>query len=80
MNWQPVIVFYVKTTAWIVLPLAIGLIIGRFTENQITFFVFLVIGFGITCFGIYREIKQYKKELDPPSHKATADEEKYGDK
>ena len=57
------IVFYVKTTAWVVLPLVIGLIAGKFTESQTLFFVFLMIGFGITCFGIYKEIKQYKKNL-----------------
>ncbi len=63
MNWQPVIVFYVKTTAWIVLPLVAGLIAGRFTENPILFFIFLMIGFGIACFGIYSEVKEYKKKL-----------------
>jgi len=64
MNWQPVIVFYVKTTSWIVLPLAIGLIAGRFVESQTLFFILLMAGFGITCAGIYREIKQYKKQLE----------------
>jgi len=57
-------IFYVKTTSWIVLPLVIGLIAGKFTENQTLFFIFLMLGFGITCFGIYKEIKQYKKQLE----------------
>lgn len=61
--YGPVIVFYVKTSAWIILPLIIGLIAGRFTGSQTLFFIFLMIGFGITCFGIYREIKEYKKTL-----------------
>ena len=64
MNWQPVIIFYVKTTAWVVLPLVIGLIVGNFTKNQMFFFISLMVGFFITCFGIYREVKQYKKQLE----------------
>ena len=64
MNWKPVMIFYAKTTSWIVLPLVIGLIAGKFTESQTLFFLFLITGFGITCFGIYREIKEYKKDLN----------------
>jgi hypothetical protein len=64
MNWQPVIVFYVKTTSWIVFPLIVGLISGKYIKNQVLFFFLLMICFGITCFGIYKEIKQYKKDLD----------------
>ena len=64
MNWQPVIIFYVKTTAWVVLPLVIGLIVGNFTKNQMFFFISLMVGFGITCAGIYKEIKEYKKTLN----------------
>ena len=63
MNWQPVIVFYVKTTSWIVLPLVVGLIAGNFIKSKVLFFVFLMVSFGVTCFGIYREIRQYKKDL-----------------
>ncbi|MBI2627771.1 hypothetical protein HYW72_02470 [Candidatus Nomurabacteria bacterium] len=78
MDWKPIMVFYAKTTSWIIFPLVIGLVAGQFTESQILFFIFLMVGLGVSCFGIYREIKEYKKNLDPPSHKATADEEKYG--
>ncbi len=62
--YRPVMFFYVKTTSWIIFPLIIGLIAGRFTENQILFFVCLILAFGITCAGIYREIKDYKKSLN----------------
>ena len=64
MNWKPVMIFYAKTTSWIVLPLVIGLIAGKFTESQTLFFLFLITGFGITCSGIYKEIKEYKKKLE----------------
>jgi F0F1-type ATP synthase assembly protein I len=61
---KSVMLFYAKTTAWVVLPLAIGLVAGKFTQSQTLFFLFLMIGFGITCYGIYKEIKQYKKQLE----------------
>ncbi len=78
--YKPVMMFYAKTTSWIIIPLVLGLIVGQFTKSQILFFVFLMIGFGITCFGIYREIKQYKKSLDSSSPKATDEQRKNGNK
>ena len=57
--------FYAKTTSWVILPLILGVLLAKFAQfNQTLFFVIIMIGFGITCFGIYREIKQYKKDLD----------------
>ena len=61
--WRPVLVFYAKTTAWIVLPLILAVIAGRNMNSKLSF-VLVMIGFGISCFGIYREIKEYKKDLD----------------
>ncbi len=68
MDWRPIISFYAKTTAWIFFPLFFGAIGGGYVSksigSQVIFFIFVVFGFVITCFGIYREIKQYKKGLD----------------
>lgn len=84
MNWQPVIVFYVKTTSWIIFPLVLGILAGKYVGqsfgNQVLFFVFVMLGFGITCSGIYREIKEYKKDLDSSSPKVTDGQEKNGNK
>lgn len=80
------IVFYAKTTSWIIFPLVLGLILGRYVGNstgsQALFFGIIMVGFGITCFGIYREIKEYKKSLekDPPSQEATDGQRKNGNK
>ncbi|HEV7701904.1 MAG TPA: hypothetical protein VGO63_00440 [Candidatus Paceibacterota bacterium] len=67
MNWTPVLVFYIKTTSWIIIPLVLGLFLGKYVSqsagSQALFFLFLMLGFGITCFGIYREIQNYKKTL-----------------
>jgi len=72
--WRPVMVFYGKTTSWVILPLILAILLGKYfsESNQILFFILIMIGFGITCFGIYSEIKEYKKRL--------AEEEKNGNK
>lgn len=65
--WKPVMFFYVKTTSWIIFPLILGIIAGKYVSktvgSQVLFFVFLMLGFAVTCWGIYREIKEYKKNL-----------------
>jgi hypothetical protein len=68
-SWlRPVLIFYVKTTSWIIFPLVLAVLtanyVNKSTESQTLFFGLIMIGFGITCFGVYREIKQYKKSLD----------------
>ena len=66
--WKPVMIFYAKTTSWIIFPLLIGVFGGQYVSksvgSQVIFFVFVILGFLITCLGIYREIRQYKKSLD----------------
>lgn len=61
-------VFYIKTAGWVMIPLILGVLVGNYVEkssnSQALFFVSLMMGFGITCYGIYREIKEYKKDLD----------------
>jgi len=66
--WKPVMIFYVKTTSWIIFPLVLALLIGNYFSKsaggQTFFLVCVMAGFGISCSGIYREIKNYKKDLD----------------
>lgn len=66
--WMPVMIFYAKTTSWIILPLVLSVFGGRYVSktigSQVVFFLFVILGFLITCFGIYREIKNYKKTID----------------
>ena len=77
MDWRPVLVFYAKTTAWIVFPLVLGVLaasyVGKSEGSQTLFLALIMLGFGVTCFGIYREIKNYKKSLDIPSIKEVED-------
>jgi hypothetical protein len=66
--WRPVMVFYAKSTAWVIFPLILALLVNRYfsngESNQSLMLAFLMAGFGLTCFGIYKEIKKYKKTLD----------------
>lgn len=66
--WRPVMMFYVKTTSWIIFPLALAVFTGKYVEksigSQALSFVFVLGGFVVTCLGIYWEIKKYKKNLD----------------
>ena len=73
--WKPVMVFYAKTTSWVILPLVIAVLLSKFTSfGQNWFFILVMLGFGVTCSGIYREIKDYKKQLEQ------SDKEKDGNK
>ena len=69
--WKLVLIFYAKTTGWIVFPLFLAFLavfLGRSFNKaswgQGLFLIFIIIGFIVTCFGIYREIKIYKKKLE----------------
>jgi len=66
--WKPVMIFYAKTTSWIIFPMILALLAGRYVSrsvgSQVLFFIFIMAGFLVTCLGIYREIKDYKKGLD----------------
>jgi hypothetical protein len=66
--WRPVMVFYAKSTAWVLFPLILALVVNKYFlkdyDSQNVFLAVLLAGFGITCFGIYKEIKKYKESLD----------------
>jgi len=70
---KPVMYFYIKTTSWIILPLILGLIlgkcVGKSTGSQVLFFGIIFFGFLITCYGIYREVKTYLKDLEKEKDK-----------
>ncbi len=68
-NWyRPALVFYAKTTGWIIVPLVVAIILLKYIQlsvgSQIWFFIAVIIAFIVTCFGIYREVKIYKQEVE----------------
>lgn len=66
--WRPVMIFYAKTTSWIIFPLAIAFFLGKYFKEsvggQVLFFICVGVGFLVTIYGIYREIKIYQKDLE----------------
>lgn len=66
--WRPVLIFYAKVTSWIIFPLVLGVLLAKNisenTSSQVLFFVIIILGFMITCFGIYKELKIYKRDLE----------------
>jgi hypothetical protein len=60
---QPVLMFYAKVTSWIIAPIGIAILVVRMTGRDNLFFPAVTLGFLITVYGIYREIKEYKKTL-----------------
>jgi len=64
-DWlRPVLFFYGKVTGWVVGPLILALVARRmfWPESEVT--ILLIVGFLITIYGIYTEIKKYKKQID----------------
>jgi hypothetical protein len=75
--WRPVIIFYAKTTAWVILPLFLALLLGKYIQtsinSQLIFFIVILGGFLVTCYGIYKEIRIYKKDLESSSKQKKTD-------
>lgn len=63
MDWGPVISFYIKTTSWIIIPLIFAIFLSKYFSDT-KLFLLVIVAFGITCFGIYKEIKDYKRNLN----------------
>ncbi len=63
MDWRPVIFFYVKTTSWIVFPAILAMVVKGYLQG-VKLLLLMAVAFGITCLGIYKEIKDYKISLD----------------
>ena len=63
--YQPVMVFFAKTTSWVAVPAILALLIKKYLNiSQILFFIIIGLAFVLTIFGIYKEIKDYKKTLE----------------
>lgn len=66
--WRPALIFYAKTTGWVIFPLILAVSIWKYfgssLGSQVVFFILILLGFLVTCFGIYREIKIYKINLE----------------
>ncbi len=69
--WKPAMFFYAKVTSWIIFPVLVALMFSKYflRGNQTLFFVLMFLGFIISCYGIYKEIKKYKKDIEKNDNK-----------
>lgn len=79
--WREGVKLTGEVSTWIVVPIVAALIFGkmldaRFGTEPVIFLVLAGFGFLVTCYGIWKIVKDYMKKLgNPPSHKAMEGEE-----
>lgn len=69
--WVPAIMYYVRVTTWIALPVISVLVLDMYVEisSSRPLFIFAIISaFIMSVLGILNEVKRYKKSLDTKDH------------
>jgi len=66
--WKPGMQILSEVSSWIVVPIVLALVFGKMLDahygtKPIIFLCFAGAGFLVTCFGIYRVMKNYMKKL-----------------
>jgi len=67
-NWAPAMQIMSEISTWIVVPIVLALIVGKALDGYFNTkpFLFLAItgfAFLVTCFGMYRVVKNYINKL-----------------
>lgn len=65
--WVPAIMYYVRVTAWIALPIISVLVLDIYVDisaSRSLFILAIISAFILSVFGILNEVKRYKKSLD----------------
>ncbi|MFZ2205238.1 MAG: hypothetical protein WAV23_01460 [Minisyncoccia bacterium] len=66
-DWKmTAMIFYAKTTAWIIIPALLSLFVKSFLNinSDLVFPILIGLSFGVSCFGIFKEIKNYQKSIE----------------
>ena len=68
VKWRPAMQILSQVSTWIVVPIVLALVFGKmldtyFGTKPVIFLVFAGIGFLVTCFGMYKVVKDYIKKL-----------------
>jgi len=69
--WKPGMQILSEVSSWIVAPIVLALVFGKMLDTHygtkpMIFLVFAGLGFLVTCFGIFRVMKNYMKKIQPP--------------
>jgi F0F1-type ATP synthase assembly protein I len=66
--WKPAMQILSEVSTWIVVPIVCALVFGKMLDahygtRPIIFLCFAGAGFLVTCFGMYRIVKNYTQKL-----------------
>ena len=66
--WKPAMQLLSEVSTWIVVPIVCALIFGKMLDahygtKPLIFLIFAGIGFLVTCFGMYKIVKNYIQNL-----------------
>lgn len=66
--WKPGMQILGEVSTWIVVPIVLALIFGKMLDTHygtkpVIFLVFAGLGFLVTCFGMFRVVKNYMQKL-----------------
>ncbi|MCX6751798.1 MAG: AtpZ/AtpI family protein [Candidatus Nomurabacteria bacterium] len=66
--WKPAVEIFSEISTWIIVPIVLALVGGKaldahYGTKPIIFLSLAGFGFLITCFGIFRIVKNYMKKL-----------------
>lgn len=66
--WKPAIELFAQVSTWVVVPIVLALVFGKMLDAHFgtrpwIFLAFAGIGFAFTCFGMFRVIKNYMKNI-----------------
>ena len=67
--WKPAVEIFSAVSAWIVAPIVLALFAGkaldrRFDSEPIFFLALAAVGFLITIYGSYKEVKKYMRKVE----------------
>jgi F0F1-type ATP synthase assembly protein I len=62
--WKPAMQIFSEVSTWIVVPIVLALVFGKMLDahygtKPVIFLIFAGLGFLVTCFGMYRVVKDY---------------------
>ena len=72
--WKEAAVLFSEISTWIVVPIVLALIAGKWLDTRLNttpwmFIGLAVLGFAITAFGIVRAVRRYARELKEKENK-----------
>ena len=68
-EYKEAIFLYFKISTWIIFPIILALIVGKYFDKRFNtspwiFIVFVGFAFLLTCIGILKEVKKYQNKIE----------------